>query len=363
MSTTYAILSIVLGTFGQLTDIQQVNQEWIALNGNWSLVSSQFLGKQLVKDKPVSGTDLTIENGKVTVHEKDFPKHLRPLLFTINLKHNPKTATATFVEQNLVMALIGIYRIQGDALTVCLDCVRSEFADAKRPKRFDGNEGALLVFKRNLNPTDADLNRLIRTSLSIGEKERREWVGKFPLMTPEQRIKLKAILIDERIDRAKKLVNAKEYANAASMLEGVLAEDPRNAFAYYLRAHAFLFDGEPHQAIDDYSASILLDPNNPGPCNALAWLMATHPDDECRNGNKAIAYATKACELTKWEEPTYLDTLAAAYAEAGHFGEAVRWQEKALGNAKFEKKVGANEFAVAKQRLQLFKQGKPFREP
>src|SRR5206468_11306229 len=57
--------------------------------------------------------------------------------------------------------------------------------------------------------------------------------------------------------------------------------------------------------------------------NDFASVLATHPDTEFRNGAQAVALADRACEMTSHNNPLYLGTLAAAYAEAGQFEKAI----------------------------------------
>jgi len=94
----------------------------------------------------------------------------------------------------------------------------------------------------------------------------------------------------------------------------------------------------------------------------LAWLLAVCPDAKVRNGKKAIEYAKKACELSEWETPSWFGALAAAYAEAGDFDNAVKWQTKYL-DANYPNSSPSNDTPEkARQRLGLYEQKKPYHE-
>jgi tetratricopeptide (TPR) repeat protein len=63
--------------------------------------------------------------------------------------------------------------------------------------------------------------------------------------------------------------------------------------------------------------------------NNLAWLRATCADAATRNGTEAVFLAETACQLTSYERPVLIGTLAAAYAQAGRFEDAVNGAERA----------------------------------
>lgn len=110
--------------------------------------------------------------------------------------------------------------------------------------------------------------------------------------------------------------------------------------------------------MSDYAEAIRLDPKYASAINNRAWLWATSKVDRCRNGKVAVEEATKACELTGWKNPGYIDTLSCAYAEIGDFEQAIRWQKKALEDPAYQKDESEN----AQVKLTLYGKKQPFRE-
>ena len=94
--------------------------------------------------------------------------------------------------------------------------------------------------------------------------------------------------------------------------------------------------------------------------NNIAWLLATHKEAKLLRADEAIEFAQDACRQTGRENPGMLDTLAAAYAAAGKFSEAVSTAETA-----FELAKSSNEPNFVEQinlRLQLYKAFRPYHE-
>jgi tetratricopeptide (TPR) repeat protein len=148
-----------------------------------------------------------------------------------------------------------------------------------------------------------------------------------------------------------------EHDLAISDYTKALEIDPGDGMAYDNRGAAYFEKGEYEQAILDYSKAIEINPRDAVVYNNLAWLLATCPDGNYRDGRKAVENATRACELSQWANAAYLDTIAAAYAEAGEFEQAMKWQLKAIDLA-----VTDNDKTVMQSRLELYKAGKSYRE-
>jgi sulfur relay (sulfurtransferase) complex TusBCD TusD component (DsrE family) len=74
----------------------------------------------------------------------------------------------------------------------------------------------------------------------------------------------------------------------------------------------------------------MLQPDSPQFLSVLAQALATYPDPTIRNGTRAVLLAEEACQQTHYRIPIFLDTLAAAYAEAGQFPSAIKAVQQAI---------------------------------
>ena len=170
-----------------------------------------------------------------------------------------------------------------------------------------------------------------------------------------------------------------------------IAVSPFNADLHYTLAVSFARSGEVVRATNQFAYALLLRPTWPEarenlhkallvslrdpqhlreleetiPDSAtllgeLAWLLATSSDASLRHGPAAVRVAERAARLTSAKNPELLDTLAAAYAETGRFGDAIRVAEEALALARA---TGGEEAAgVAGDLIASFRRGEPFRE-
>lgn len=156
------------------------------------------------------------------------------------------------------------------------------------------------------------------------------------------------------------LVRDRHWSAAALHYELYLELAPDDLPARAERAMVLAFAQRPVEAAAEYRQILDRKPDWPEVLNNLAWLRATHPRSDARDSAEAIRLAERACEITQRQQAIYLGTLAAAYAEAGRFADAIKTaqsaRELALAN-------GQMEIAETNEKLlELYRANKPYHQ-
>jgi tetratricopeptide (TPR) repeat protein len=161
--------------------------------------------------------------------------------------------------------------------------------------------------------------------------------------------------------RAKVFIRQRKYELAVKDCTEALRQDSTFVEAALLRASANAKLGRYAASLKEIEHCISIRPRIDALARAFderAWLRATCPDPSFRNGQQAIKDATTACKLVEWKDEGAIDTLAAAYAEAGDFDSAIRYEREALGT----KGITAEDTKIFQYHLELFKHHQPARD-
>ena len=202
-----------------------------------------------------------------------------------------------------------------------------------------------------------------------------------------------------QLDDAFKLAESGKFNEALAAIDRVIAVDPSNWRSYFLKSAVLVLAKRGDEALKEMDTSISLarksnvsssllaelyvskarscidygrngeakksleqalrlQPNDPSTLNDLAWLLATSRDNRIRDGRKAVNLAQRACKLSEWKNAFSIDTLAAAFATAGHFSDAVKYQQLAI--SRLEPADRKTQERGMEQRLQQYSSGRPF---
>jgi protein O-mannosyl-transferase len=151
-----------------------------------------------------------------------------------------------------------------------------------------------------------------------------------------------------------------DLEEAIAQYRKALEFGPGSAETHNNLGKALALKGDLEEAIVQYQKALAIQPNFTTALNNLAWLLATASDASLRNGAKAVALAEQVKQLTGGGNPMVLHTLAAAYAETGHYSEAAETARRALQLADAQ---GGTALAGTLQReIKLYEAGTPVRD-
>jgi tetratricopeptide (TPR) repeat protein len=158
--------------------------------------------------------------------------------------------------------------------------------------------------------------------------------------------------------RASVLEDIGQLDKASADYDRVTRLNPTDANDYRFRGFAHFAKGNYKAAAFDLEKAVQLSPRDYDALLALAEFQATCPEDSLRNGKEALEKSLRACELSRWQSPDVVGTLAAAYAELGDFDRAVKYETQAINM----KGVYALMLKKMQERLDLYRQHKPYRK-
>jgi tetratricopeptide (TPR) repeat protein len=149
----------------------------------------------------------------------------------------------------------------------------------------------------------------------------------------EKALELNAASAEAHTNLGAALLSKGDADRAITQLEGALRIAPESAAAHRYLGDALASKGKLKDALEEWRKVLRVEPNELAALDQAAWVLATSPDPSLRNGGEAVELAERANRVSSGNEPRTLVTLAAAYAEAGRFSEAVENARSALGLA------------------------------
>jgi Flp pilus assembly protein TadD len=173
-------------------------------------------------------------------------------------------------------------------------------------------------------------------------------------------VELRPEYFDARCNLARALGMQGRIDEAITHAREAAALRPDSAEAHEALGDLLALRGEMAGAVAEYRRALRLGAERPAVAADLARILATSQDHRVRNGAEAVRLAEQACRATGFRDPALLDTLAAAYAEAGRFDEAIQTVRRAVRQA-----LAAQNHRLVRElerRAELYEARQPYRD-
>jgi tetratricopeptide (TPR) repeat protein len=174
-----------------------------------------------------------------------------------------------------------------------------------------------------------------------------------------QAIQLNPKMVAAYVNRGQIENMAEHYNDAIDDFDHAIALAPERPIPYLNRGVAYGGKGEYDKAKADFASVIALAPDFSPAYNNLAWQEATCSQVAFRDGKDAVQNATKACQLSQWQNINQIDTLAAASAEAGDFANAIKWETQVMQSSD----LAPEDVTTARERLSLYQTRQTYHRP
>jgi len=173
-------------------------------------------------------------------------------------------------------------------------------------------------------------------------------------------LRLKPDDAETQVNLAQALAQQEQWREAADLFARTVTPATADPHIHCQYAVALAHLGRTREAMSQYASALLLQQDLPDALDGLSWILATDANPAFRNATEAVRMSQHACELTGRKDPVKLKTLAAAYAEAGRFPDAI-----ATAQAAHDMAARAGNKALADlclRMLEQFKSAQPWRE-
>ena len=165
--------------------------------------------------------------------------------------------------------------------------------------------------------------------------------------------------VDAHNNLANTLAAQGAVEEAIQHYEQALRLRPDNAAAHNNLAWVLKGAGRRDEALTHFQEAVRLQPELASSVIGLSWLLATHPEEERRDPERALVLAGRALVLLPGPDPRSLDIAATAHAAVGDYDRAVELARAAVDLAP----SNFPELQAIRARLALYSQRQPYREP
>ncbi|MBZ5638468.1 MAG: tetratricopeptide repeat protein [Acidobacteriia bacterium] len=205
-----------------------------------------------------------------------------------------------------------------------------------------------------LRPDDAEISNDLGIALARSGRTQ-ESIRYF-----ERALRLEPAFAEAHNNLGSALVAVGRAPDAIGHFEEALRLRPDSPEIHCALGDLLAWAGRTGDAASHYEQAMRLKPDQVRAIDGLAWLLATHDRDRGGDPARAVGLALRERELTGDGDARSLDTLAAAYAAAGRFQEAVATAQRAVSLAST---AGQDQMAnIIETRLGFYRDHRAFRE-